>query len=196
MADDALVGLVSVLLPVRVLDAETLREAEVAHAVHGGLIDERVDISDAGVFGLIAERLGRPFPDQFTGLEIVGREGRVGGAGRIERRVERDHQNSGLARPLDGRNDRLGVARRDQDRLGAGVHQLLDGVHLARVVAIILAGEAAKIDPELFRLRRRAFLHFGEEWIGVGLGDQPDDDFVRREGRTERERPSGDSAGA
>ena len=60
MADDALVGLVSVLLPVRVLDAEALREAEVAQAIHRRLIDERVDISDAGVLGLVAERLCGP----------------------------------------------------------------------------------------------------------------------------------------
>src|ERR1700677_1062364 len=195
MADDALVSLVPVLLPVRVLDAETLREAEVAHSVHGGLIRERVDISDAGVLRLVAERLRGPLADQLSGLFVVGREGRVGGAWRIERRVERDHQNSSLARPLDRRKHTLGVVWRDQDRLGANVHQALDGVHLARVVAIRLAGEAAKIDPKLLRFRFRAFLHFHEEWIGALLGDQPDDDLILREGGSRGERPHGECAG-
>jgi hypothetical protein len=105
------------------------------------------------------------------------------------------HQDSGLARPLDRRNDTLGVVRGDEDRLGASVHQALDGVHLARVVAIRLASEAAKIDPELLRLRLRAFLHFHEERIGVLLRDQPNDDLVGGEGWAERQRPARQSAG-
>jgi hypothetical protein len=48
---------------------------------------------------LVAQRRGGPLADQLAGLEVVGGEGRVGGVDRVERRVERDDQQAGIARP-------------------------------------------------------------------------------------------------
>ena len=69
----------------------------------------------------------------------------------------------------------VGVARREQDALGAGGDQLLDGGDLAVVVAVELAGEGLQRDAELLGLGLGAFLHLDEERVGVGLGDQADD---------------------
>ena len=77
-----------------------------------GWLAVEVEEGDLGVLGLVAERGLGPRADQLAGLEVVGGEGRVGGVDRIERRVERDHQDAGVARLLDGRHDRLGVGRR------------------------------------------------------------------------------------
>ena len=134
--------------------------------------------------------------DQFSSLLIVGRESRVGGVRRIERRIERDHQNSSLARPFDRGNDRLGVAWRDQDRLRAGVHQAArwrpPGPSLS---PSYLPAKLRKSTPSSFAFACRAFLHFREEWIGVRFRDQPDNDLLLGEGRSGRKRPCGDSAG-
>jgi hypothetical protein len=46
-----------------------------------------------------------PLADQFAGEEVVGGERHVGGVDRLERGVERDHQDAGVAGLLDGRND-------------------------------------------------------------------------------------------
>jgi hypothetical protein len=45
----------------------------------------------------VAQRGGGPGADQAAGFQVVGREGRVGGIGRVKRRVERDDQQAGLA---------------------------------------------------------------------------------------------------
>ena len=71
-------------------------------------------------------------PDQNAGLEIVRSEQRVGCALRIGRRIESDHEHACIARLLDGRDDRLRVARGDQNRLGAAAHHVLDGGDLGR----------------------------------------------------------------
>ncbi len=140
---------------------------------------------------LVAQRLGGPFADQHAGLEVVGGEGGVGGIDRIERRIERDHQDAGIARLLDRRHDRLGVARRDQDALGAGGDQALDRGDLPVIVAVELAGEALELDAEFLGLGVGAFLHLDEERVGVGLGDQADEDVVgpgrRRRGEAQRQ---------
>ena len=82
----------------------------------------------------------RPLADQPAGLAVVGGEGGVGGVHRIERRVEHDDHQAGVARLLDGRHDRLGVARHDGEALGAGRDQVLDAGDLAVIVAVVLAG--------------------------------------------------------
>ena len=93
----------------------------------------------------------------------------------IERRVERDHEDAGLARLLDGRHDRGRIARHQQDALGAGCDQLLDSGDLAVVVAVELAGVGLRRQAEFLGLRLEALLHLDEEGIGVGLGDESDD---------------------
>ena len=140
------------------------------------------------LLGLVAERALRPLADQFAGLEVVGGEQRVGGVDRIERRVERDDDDAGVARLLHRRHDRGRVARHQQDALGAGGDQLLDRLDLAVVVAVELAGVGLRGEAELLGLGLEALLHLDEERIGVGLGDEADD--VAR-----RTRARGDSDG-
>ena len=50
------------------------------------------------------------------------------------------------------------------------------GGHLAFVVAVILAGEAAQLDAKLLGLGVGAFLHLGEERVGHILCDQTNND--------------------
>ena len=77
-----------------------------------GWLAIEVEEGDLGVGRLVAQRPLGPFADQLAGLEIVGGEGRVGGVDRVERRVERDDQQAGVARLLDRRHDGLGVGGR------------------------------------------------------------------------------------
>ncbi len=122
--------------------------------------------------------LGRPLADQFAGGEIVGGEGCVRRVRRIERRIQRDHQDAGLARLLDGRDDGAGIVRRDQNALGAGGDQVFDGRDLAFIVAVDLAREGSQLDVAGLGRFLGAGLHLDKERVGVGLGDEPDDRLV------------------
>ena len=57
----------------------------------------------------------------------------------------------------------------------AGGDQLLDRSDFAVVVAVEFAGIGLRREAEFLGLGLEAFLHFDEEGIGVGLGDQADD---------------------
>ena len=118
--------------------------------------------------------------DQNAGLEVVRGEQRIGGALRIGRRIESDHEHARIARLLDGRYDRLGVARRDENRPGAAAHHVLDGGDLAGIVAVELSGRAHQPGAFGFRRLHGAFLHLHEERIGIGLRDEADHDFLSR----------------
>ena len=112
----------------------------------------------------------------------------------IERRIERDDDDAGVARLLDRRHDRGRIARHQQDALGAGGDQLLDRRDFAVVVAVELAGVGLRRQAEFLGLGLEAFLHLDEERIGVGLGDEADDRPVgvgRRAGQRERYRRGG-----
>ena len=74
------------------------------------------------------------------------------------------------------------VARHQQDALGAGGDELLDGGDFAVVVAVELAGVGLRRHAKFLGLRLEAFAHLDEERIGVGLGDQPDDRAVGERG--------------
>ena len=124
---------------------------------------------------LVAELGLRPLADQLARLEVVGGDIGVGGGHGIERRVEGDDDDAGVARLLDGRHDGGRVARHQQDALGARRHQLLDRGDLAVVVAVELAGVGLRREAELLGLGLEALLHLDEERVGVGLGDEADD---------------------
>ena len=134
------VVLVAVLVRVLHVDAEALHEALVAQVVDGRLVGGEVEEHDLGVRRRVAERALRPLADQPAGLAVVGGEGGVGRVHRIERRVEHDDHQAGVARLLDRRHDGLGVGRHDGEALGAGRDQVLDRGDLAVVVAVELAG--------------------------------------------------------
>jgi hypothetical protein len=137
-----------------------------------GWLTVEVQHADLGVGRLVAEGGCGPLADQFAGQEVVGGEGRVGGVDRVERRVERDHQKTGVAGLLDGGDDGRGVGGGQQDALGAIGDAGLDGGDLGLVVAVDLAGIGLQFDAEFFGLGFSAFLHLHEERVGVGLGDQ------------------------
>ena len=123
---------------------------------------------------LVAERGLRPFADQFAGLEIVGGEGGVGGVDRIERRVERDDQKAGLARLLDRRHDRRGIARHDQKPLApAAISSRWP--RPGRRCRRRTCRQRLRRDAEFLGLGLGAFLHLDEEGVVVGLGDEADD---------------------
>jgi hypothetical protein len=77
-----------------------------------GWLIVQVEHRDLGVGGLVAQRRCGPLADQQAGLEVVGGEGGVGGVDRVERRVERDDQNAGVARGLATPNRRSPWCRR------------------------------------------------------------------------------------
>ena len=105
VADDAAVLLGAEHLPVRHVDAEAREEAGVAQHVDRNVVLVDVEHGDVGVLGLVAELRLRPLADQYAGLEIVGREGRVLRVLVAERRVERDDEDAGGARLLERRAD-------------------------------------------------------------------------------------------
>src|SRR6266511_5394670 len=111
--------------------------------------------------------------DEHAGLEVVGGEQRVGGVLRLGGGVLRDHQHAGVARLLDRGDDRLGVARGDQDPLDPGRDHVLDGGDLAGVVAVELAGGRQQLGALGLGLLLGALLHLDEERVGLGLGDEP-----------------------
>ena len=102
-------------------------------------------------------------------------------------RVQGDDEHPGLLGLVQRRHDRLRVVRGDHEALGPGGDQVLDGLDLRLVVAVRLAGEGLQLNAGLIGGLLRALLHLHEERVGVGLGDQADDDlFTRRRGRPAR----------
>ena len=112
VADDARIVLVADLVGILGVDAEACHEALVAQHVDRRLRRAEIEQRDLGVRRLVAQLRRGPLADQPAGLEVVGGEGGVGGVGRVERGVERDHQNALVARLLQHVDDRLGVGRR------------------------------------------------------------------------------------
>ena len=88
--------------------------------------------------------------NQFTGEEVVRGECHVRGIDRIKRRVERDHDKTGLSRLLDSGNNGACVRRSQQDSLGPVCNASFNGCHLGFVVAINLSGIGRKINAEFF----------------------------------------------
>ena len=128
-------------------------EALVAQEVDGRLVGGEVEEDDLGVLGLVAQRAVGPLADQLAGLAVVGGEGRVGRIHRIERRVEHDDHEPGVARLLDGRHDRLGVATARWQSPWRRPRSGFDRRDLAVIVAVELAGGGAiSVDAELLRL--------------------------------------------
>jgi hypothetical protein len=74
-------------------------------------------------------------------------------------RVECDHEHPGLLGLVQRRDDRLGVVRRDHEALGARGDQVLDGLHLGLVVAVLLAREGLQLHARLLGgLGRASFI--------------------------------------
>ncbi len=141
MADDPRVLLVADLGLVGDVDAEALEEALVALDVDRHAVRVEVEHRDLGLLAVLIERALGPLADRQAGGVVVGRVGDVGRVGRLGLRVQRDHQQAGLARLVQRGHDRLGVAGRDHQALRAGRDQALDGRDLRLVVAVLLARE-------------------------------------------------------
>ena len=152
-----------------------VEEPVVAQIVDGRLVGREIERRDLRARGLVAKGFLGPFADQLAGLEVVGGEVGVGCRDRVERGVERNDEHPGLTCLLDRRHDRGRIAWHQQDALGAGGDELLDGSDLSVIVAIELARIGLRGETQLLRLRLKTLLHFDEEGIGVGLRDEPDD---------------------
>lgn len=134
-----------------------------------------------------------------AGLEIVRGEGGVDRIGRIGRRIERDHQHAGITGLLDDVEHAGRIVRRDQDALGTGADQVLDGGDLTFVVAVELAGAGDQLDALLLGARFGRLAHLDEEWIDLGFRDEADDYLAggsgsRAQGKAENEHAGGDAA--
>src|ERR1700704_491251 len=105
MSDDAGILLVADPGGIADIDAEALEEALIAGDGDRDLIHIEIEQGDLGRRCLRAQGLGGPLADQLAGPEIIGGEGDVRRGRRIERRVERDHQNAGGAGLRDDRHD-------------------------------------------------------------------------------------------
>jgi LacI family transcriptional regulator len=82
---------------------------------------------------------------------------------RVERRVKRDHEHTFIARLLDGRDDRLGVARHRQNTFYAAGDHILDRSNLASVIAIVLASGSHQFDALSIGFFLSTFAHLNEE---------------------------------
>jgi hypothetical protein len=180
VADDARVVLVADHRLVAGVDAEALEEPLVAGDVDGDLVRVEIEHGDPRLGARGLEGRLRPFADQLAGPEVVGRERGVGRVGRLDWGVEGDHEQTGLAGPVESGNDRFGVVRRDQDAGGPGGDEIVDRVDLRLVVAVLLAGEGLEFDAQLLGRGLGPLAHLDEERVGVGLRDEADEHVIAR----------------
>ncbi|ENN86394.1 hypothetical protein RHSP_19669 [Rhizobium freirei PRF 81] len=194
MADDARIGFVADLVRILRVDAEADHEALVAQDVNGRLRWRQIQEADLGVLHLVTQRFLCPLTNQLASEKIVCGKGRVGGVGRLQRRVERDDQQARVACLLDRGNDALGVGGGDQNTLGTAGDAALDRGNLAFAVTVDLAGIGLQRHAEFLGLGRRTFLHLDEEGVGIGLGDEAGGHVCSlcRRGKGNAERQSGD----
>jgi len=87
-------------------DTKAGEEAVVAQIVDRRLVGGEIEGCNLCRLGLVAEGSLRPLAYQFARLEVVGGEIGVCGVDGIERRVEGDDEDAGLAGFFDGRDDR------------------------------------------------------------------------------------------
>ena len=155
-------------------DAKAREKAVMAQVIDGRLVGREIQSCDFGRFRLVAESCLGPLSNQQPCLEIVGGERGVSSRDRIKRRVERDYQKAGLAGFFDSGHDGGGITGNQHEALGPGGDQGFDRGDLPVVVAIRLAGIGLKLDTQFLGFGVSALLHLDEKRIGVGLGDQAD----------------------
>src|SRR5208337_3807870 len=97
VADDLRAVALRIMFYVLDRDAEAGEEAVVAEVIHRRFIGGEIERGDLGCLGLVAELGLRPLADELAGLEVVGADVGVGGGRRIERRIEGDDDDAGLA---------------------------------------------------------------------------------------------------
>ena len=108
---------------------------------------------------------------------------------RLGRRVQRDDHHARVARLLDRRHDRLGVAGVIEDALRALRRHVLDRGDLARRCRRRTCPPAvSSLTLSFLACRLRALLHLHEERVGLGLGDQADRDLLVAARRRHRRR--------
>jgi hypothetical protein len=137
-------SLPSSLLLASARQAEALQEAVVALRAHR-VAGEQVQRDDLG--RLAAQRGLGVLADQHAGLVVVGGKQRVGAVTGSVGLSSAITMHALVARLLDGRQDGLAVAGRDEDGLGTGGDHVLHRRHLAGVVAVGLAGAVSSLAP-------------------------------------------------
>ena len=91
---------------------------------------------------------------------------RVGSRLRVDTSVDDDDRDAGVSRLDEGRDDLARAARRDAERLDAGLNQVLDDLHLLLDVDLALGGLHLKRDAEPIGGLLRAAAHVDEERDG------------------------------
>src|SRR6476469_5245073 len=132
-----------VLLAVGLLGAEVLglgRRDEAAVTLLGHGRTGRAVEQDRAC-GLTFQRGLDVLALQVAGLGVVGRDGRVDRVLRVGLGVERDDEDAAVARPREGAEDAGRVDGGEEECPRALLDEVLDGGHLAVVVAVELAGE-------------------------------------------------------
>ena len=94
------------------------------------------------------------------------------------REVRAEADDPVIARLLDGGHDGLRITGGNENGLGAGGHEILDGRDLAGVVAIGAPGGGDQRRPLRGGGLFGAFLHLYEERVRRSLRDQPDHRFL------------------
>ena len=107
VADDAQVVLVADHPLVADVDAEALEEPLVPGDVDGDLVRVEIEHGDPRLGARRLERRLRPLADQLAGPEVVGGERGVGASAGSSWGVEGDHEQTGLAGPVERRHDRF-----------------------------------------------------------------------------------------
>ena len=111
---------------------------------------------------LAADLLGQVLAGQLAGLSIVGLDGGVRAGGGD---IDRDDDDPGLLRPLDGGEDCPWIGRIEQNE----VHSCGDEVvHLAELLVQIVVGRSRRhlnVRVDLLGLRLGPFCHGDEERV-------------------------------
>ena len=147
------VGLIAHEVGVDHVDAEALHEALVALDVDRGLEGGVIDRRDLRAGDRVRTQVPcRPLADELAGQAVVRGERGMRRVRRVELGVEGDDEHAGFLGLLDRGHDALRVGRRQEQALGAGRDEVLDGRDLALVVGAVLAGE--RLDLDVAELRR------------------------------------------
>jgi hypothetical protein len=147
----------------------------------------------------LRRRVSQPCPgilaDEFACPIVVSPEEGVGRIHRVGGAVDRDHQDPGVPGFPNGRDDGLGIARRDHDDSGTGRDLILDSGHLPGVVSIGAPSAGHEPDARVPGGTIGASTHRHEEGIGLRLGDEADQrpGVVRRAAGQQGEREHGEA---
>ena len=158
--------------------------AETAQArIAGFVAGDALEDADAC---LAAGRLHRVLAGELAAFVVVGADERLRLHARVRRRlrvdarVDDDDRHAGVSCFDERRHDLARAARRDAERLDAGLNQVLDDLHLLLDVDLALGGLHLQRDAEPIGRLLRAAAHVDEERMVERLEHERDRRLVGR----------------